>query len=256
MTDFGAELTHPLASNQLYNDYFDPFSCECRAYGRLKQEGREDLAGRAHGYLLLTPQQAAEVEENSSGLKYSQQDYEQDGSNFWGRDAEHRHLPIRAIVKELVSPKEPFTPENVPQIWNDLEDLHKLGILVRDINIFNYMGGKIIDFSRAWTTPHPFPAAIDCYTIKQALINDPLGLHTAFIEWGMSKGWKWDVIPDEMLQCTRGKGHKGPYGTDPSFYDWRKWEKNPATADAFMDRIFKDADDDLHLDSDGSSRGK
>jgi hypothetical protein len=31
----------------------------------------------------------------------------------------------------------PFTPEQVGDVWSDLEDLHKLGILVRDIKIGN-----------------------------------------------------------------------------------------------------------------------
>ena len=243
MKDFAADLIYSLASPQLYSDYFDPFSCECRAYGRLKQEGREDLAVRAHGYLLLTPRQAAEVEKRSAGPKYSQEEYEKNGVDFWGRDPERRHSPVRAIIKELVSPQDPFTPEKVPQIWNDLEDIHKLGILVRDINTFNYLGGKIIDFSRAWTTPHPFRAAMDDYTIRRALSSDPRGLQKAFVEWGMSRGWDWDVIPEEMMQCTRGKGKDGPYGADPSFYDWLKWEKDPAAAEAFMDGIFEDEND-------------
>jgi hypothetical protein len=104
MSDFGTELTHRLVSNQLYNDYFDPFSCECRAYGRLKQEGREDLALRAHGYLLLTPQQGDEVEKKTFGYLWG----DENGFNFWGRDAEHRHLPIRAIVKETRRPVLPI----------------------------------------------------------------------------------------------------------------------------------------------------
>jgi hypothetical protein len=241
MKDLGIDLIWRLASAQLYSDYFDPFHCECRVYGRLKQEGREDLAARAHGYLFLTPQQAAEVEERSGRPKFSQEEYEEDDTDFWGRDTEHRHLSVRAIVKELVSPQDPFTPEDVPQIWDDFEDLHKLGILVRDINTFNYMGGKVIDFSRAWTTPHPFPIGMDDYTIKRALHHEPLQLQKAFIEWGLSRDWDWDIIPEEMMRCTRGEGQDGPYGTDPSFYDWWKWEKDPDAADAFMKCIFKDA---------------
>ncbi|KAH6850897.1 kinetochore Sim4 complex subunit FTA2-domain-containing protein [Chaetomium sp. MPI-CAGE-AT-0009] len=239
------DLVYKLASAQLYSDYFDPFNCECRVYGRLKQEDREDLAVRAHGYLFLTPEQAAEVEERTSMPKYPEEN-EQDGVDFWGRDTELRHLPVRAIVKELVSPQDPFTPEAVPQIWDDLEDLHKLGILVRDINTFNYMGGKIIDFSRAWTTPHPFPAAMGDYTIKRTLKMEPLGLQKAFIEWGLSRNWDWDIIPEEMMRCTRGEGRDGPYGTDPSLYDWWKWEKDPDAADAFMASIFEDAENDPH----------
>lgn len=44
-----------------YINYLDPFHCECRVYGRLKQEGREDLAVRAYGYVLLTQAQERQV---------------------------------------------------------------------------------------------------------------------------------------------------------------------------------------------------
>lgn len=50
-------MSGPEPSPQEYVNYLDPFHCECRAYGRLKQENREDLAVRAHGYLLLTYEQ-------------------------------------------------------------------------------------------------------------------------------------------------------------------------------------------------------
>lgn len=50
----GSALNHPLKTPQLWIDYFDPFNCECRVYGRLREEGREDLAVRAYGYLLLS----------------------------------------------------------------------------------------------------------------------------------------------------------------------------------------------------------
>jgi hypothetical protein len=59
-------LMLPLARPGLYTDYMDPFNCECRAYGRLKDENRGDLAVRAHGYLFLTAEQEAEVIERCS----------------------------------------------------------------------------------------------------------------------------------------------------------------------------------------------
>ena len=34
-------------------DYSDPFNAECRAFARLKELGREDLAVRVHGYVSL-----------------------------------------------------------------------------------------------------------------------------------------------------------------------------------------------------------
>ncbi|KAK3905038.1 hypothetical protein C8A05DRAFT_31137 [Staphylotrichum tortipilum] len=60
-TTVASYLSRPLLSPQCYLDYFDPLSCECRAYARLIQENRTDLAVRAYGYLLLTPGQEAEV---------------------------------------------------------------------------------------------------------------------------------------------------------------------------------------------------
>ncbi|KAG7291064.1 hypothetical protein NEMBOFW57_001074 [Staphylotrichum longicolle] len=215
----------------LYADYFDPFNCECKAYGRLKQENREDLAIRAHGYLLLTPEQEAEVEKKATGVK----DPEQASWNFWGRAPEHRYLPVRAILKDLIRPQDPFSPGHVSDMWSDLEDLHRLDIIVRDINVFNYLGGKMIDFSRAWTTPHPFPTAMASYGVKRARKSDPMNLHKALIEWGMERRWDWDVIPEELIKRAAGMGTNGRYGVNPSRYDWRKWEKDPAAADTFME---------------------
>ncbi len=57
----GRGLTRELATPRLYLDYLDPFNCECRAYGRLRDEKCEDLAVRAHGYLLLTTAQEMEI---------------------------------------------------------------------------------------------------------------------------------------------------------------------------------------------------
>ncbi|KAJ0116817.1 hypothetical protein J7T55_009968 [Diaporthe amygdali] len=93
-----------------YVDYYDPFNCECRAYG----------------------------------------------DRPWGRWEEHRGQPIRAIVKELAEDDDLDEAFNTGRIststmWRDLEDLHALGILVRDIYLDNYIGGRLVDFSRAWT---------------------------------------------------------------------------------------------------------
>jgi hypothetical protein len=42
---------------------------------------------------------------------------EVDGEGPWGREEEHRQLPIRAIVKDLVTHPDPFTPSQVPDMW-------------------------------------------------------------------------------------------------------------------------------------------
>lgn len=57
------------------------------------------------------------------------------------------------------------------------------------------------------------------------------------IGWAASGGWNWDdvEIPEDLQDCASGKGQNGDgFGTDPTHYDWRKWEKNLGAVDAFM----------------------
>ncbi|SPQ27553.1 febd0a39-ca67-42db-b811-ab1929376945 [Thermothielavioides terrestris] len=154
----GADLTTPLANPQLYVDYFDPFNCECRAYGRLKEAKREDLAVKAHGYLLLTPQQEIELERRVTAIDPDPlpdaNASELTGHNFWTRHEQHRGLPVRAIVKDFV-PGDRLTSAQVRAMWPDLQELHSLGILVGDTHGGNYLGGKLVDFSRSLTMYHP-----------------------------------------------------------------------------------------------------
>ncbi|KAK3291783.1 kinetochore Sim4 complex subunit FTA2-domain-containing protein [Chaetomium fimeti] len=227
--DLAGHLVRDLSSPRFYTDYFDPFSCECRAYGRLKEENREHLAVRSHGYLLLTPAQELEITRSIAGSEPSR-------SNIWDRSEEHQHLPIQAIVKDLAESQEPFTAKQVPDMWADLKELHELGILVRDIRIFNYLGGKLIDFSRSWSTPHPGYAALYWADEGEERSGDAHGLNKAVIEWGIGNHWDWDevVIPDEMVNCASGRG-PNQYGVDPRLYNWLKWEKNPVAASAFLE---------------------
>ncbi|KUI60277.1 hypothetical protein VP1G_07510 [Cytospora mali] len=137
-------LARRLAKPQLYIDYFDPFNCECRVYGRLKQEKCEDLAVRCHGYLLLTPKQEVEITKKIAGKDYELDSTEKlEGWNLWDRYEQHRGQPIRAIVKELIDDgkgygAKPFEAAQIPRLWGDPERLQSLGILVRDIHIGNY----------------------------------------------------------------------------------------------------------------------
>lgn len=217
-------LPRTLASPQLYVDFFDPFSCECRVYGRLKEEGREDLAVRAHGYLLLTAEQEAQV------LRH---DPELDAR--WRRTEEFRHLPIRAIVKDLATDPEPFTQAHLSSMWEDLEGLHRLGILVRDIGIFDYIGGKLIDFSRSWTMPHPSLKFIHLYHIHQERRRDPSRLYGVMVDYAFGEQWDdfdWEVdIPEGLRKCQlEGAGPGDGYGIDPRNYDWARWEDDPIGA--------------------------
>lgn len=225
------DLVRDFSSSHFYTDYFDPFNCECRAYGRLKEENREHLAVRSHGYLFLTSAQELEITKLIAWPELHD-------SNLWGRGEEHRDLPIRAIVKDLAEDEEPFAAEQVSQMWADLKGLHEIGILVRDINISNYLGGKIIDFGSSWSTPHPGYAAIDRDDLLYERSEDPHGLNEAVLEWGKRNHWDWDqiVIPDELVKCASGRGPENQYGTDPGHYNWLKWEKDPAVASEFIEK--------------------
>lgn len=64
---------------------------------------------------------------------------------------------MKPVVKEYIPSTEPWTASQVPQMYSDLEALHKIGILVNDIHQGNFLGGKRINFGRgprgicAWT---------------------------------------------------------------------------------------------------------
>jgi serine/threonine protein kinase len=245
----GGYTTRRLASSQREIDYFDPFNCEYRVYGRLKQENREDLAVRAHGYLLLTQEQ--EVAFTARRTRMWGKDYVPDyaddeklnGSKYWNRQEEHRHLPVRAIVKDLCEGPgftNFFRSPQLLDMWNDLEDLHRLGILVRDVTPDNYIAGKLVDFSQSWTVPTPCLEVIALAYLDDERQADPLGLQSAILDLGLSNSWKWGevVIPKELQDCAsgEGKGELDRFGADPTAYDWRKWEEDVEAADTFMEQ--------------------
>lgn len=147
---------------QEYLNYLDPFNNECRVYGRLKQEKSDDIAVRAHGYILLTPEQEQRVT-GGHGREYVDPEtqtglgnYELDEESLWYRRGCNRHEHLRAIIKDFVDESTPdFEKSQILQMYDDIETLHSFGILIRDIPPGNYLGGKLIDFSRSWTMYHP-----------------------------------------------------------------------------------------------------
>lgn len=236
-----SHFARELSSPHFYSEYIDPFNCECRAYGRLKEENRDHLAIPAHGYLLLTPAQELEITALILGCGRAPPADPRatlKGRDVWRRHEEHRGLPICAIVKEIAEGAGPFAPEDVPQMWADLEALHGAGILVRDIHAYNYIGGRLVDFSRAWTTPHPGYTALDLDDVRDERRDDPDGLYQAVTFWGKEAGWGDDyvaqLVPEELVKCALGNG-TDRYGTDPRAYNWLKWEKDPVAVDLFIE---------------------
>ncbi|KAH6851107.1 kinetochore Sim4 complex subunit FTA2-domain-containing protein [Chaetomium sp. MPI-CAGE-AT-0009] len=230
----GGDLTRRLANPQLYVDYFDPFNCECRAYGRLKEESCEDLAIKAYGYLLLTPEQETGLARKVTGESDPR---ELNRLNFWRRHEQHRGLPVRAIVKELV-PSEALTPNHVQGMWADLKSLHSLGIFVRDTHGGNWLGGKLVDFSRSWTMYHPALVQIHDRTLQDLILEELQDLLDHYYFLANSYATRTIVIPHDLetfcSDCT------AEYKSLPRAYNWLKWEKNADAAKAYTEeRLFE-----------------
>ncbi|KAJ0106766.1 hypothetical protein J7T55_001290 [Diaporthe amygdali] len=204
-----------------YIDYLDPFHCECRAYGRLKQEDRQDLAIRAHGYILLTQAQEQHVTE-ALGEEYV--DWEEhpeplDCSGVFTRWEDHRHYRVRAIVKEYVPSLEPWTASQIPRMYADLEDLHKLGILVRDIHEGNYLSGKLVDFSQAWAMYHPCLDRGTPRGVYERRKDEPQKFEEMVEVWAATEKIKIEK-PAGLLKWHSGQ--ESDFGFDPRQYRWQE----------------------------------
>lgn len=257
-------LHRPALTPQQYIDYLDPFNCECRAYGRLKQENSEELAVRAHGYLLLTREQEREVTER---LHQDYVDWENhpdllDCAGVLPRWEAHRHERLRAIVKEYVKPEpdsgciQPWTASQIPQMHADLERLHELGIVVRDLHAGNYLRGKLVDFSMAWTMYHPGLDRATPTGVKRWRKRDPEAFE------GMIDQWAFDVQETDEVERlwtpAMSKWREGDFGVDARLYDWRKWErdggrKNPMAGhdDGEMLERARSVEEQLQIAADG-----
>lgn len=206
-------------------------------YGRLKAEGREDLAVKAHGYLLLSPEQEIEVTKLIAGPKYTPLDPEEefDADAIWDRCDEHQGEPIRAIVKDLAMEDEAFELAQIPSIWNDLKQLHSLGILVRDIHSGNYLGGKLVDFSLAWTMYHPCLAHISQSWISQFRREEAHKLEVMF-----DNEYPFDEfdVPQDLQACA-GNHNRCP--TDPRNYQWLKKVDGKEVEKHVREELYADA---------------
>ncbi|CAG7559536.1 unnamed protein product [Fusarium equiseti] len=166
-----ANHTHPPAVMDALRGQATSFNAECRVYGRLKELGKEDLAVKAHGYLRLfvTPEfqqqwkmavatrypgdellkamynsasRVLEIEDSPNQPIYAiVKDYVQDHRDNYRNATEEREMKQRQI-------------KHIPQMLRHLHQLHKCGIVVRDLKDQQYYEGQIADFSHAWTVPH------------------------------------------------------------------------------------------------------
>lgn len=197
------------------------FNCECRAYGRLQETGREDMAVRAHGYVLLTPKQKAGL------LERHTMDFEP-----YNADEIPEAHRIPAIVKDYVGSDVPFVPSMIPKMMRHVKEFHKIGILLHDVKSMNYLNGLFCDFSYSWTAPH---FMMDKHDPRARLSVDADDAYSDFVYFdAMIDEWNEDYprkhIWHRFLRNVDYKRerlrHKGwdsppPLRWIPADYDWQ-----------------------------------
>ncbi|KAI1032909.1 hypothetical protein LB504_006315 [Fusarium proliferatum] len=141
------------------------FHNECRAFGRLKELGQEHLAVKVHGYLrLYLPQIDEQIQ---AAVQNSLPEAIFPSVEVMEMEDDEVDLPIMAIVKDWIpnhrTPTGGMTREaeqrqikHLPRMLRNLRQLHKCGIVVRDLKSQQYYEGQLCDLSHAWTIPHIF----------------------------------------------------------------------------------------------------
>lgn len=235
-----------------FYDYSEPFSCECRAYGRLQEAGYEELAVRCYGYLLLD-----EEHERAFRTQFSDMRIEFDGNMersggdeqrtlFLGRDG--RAPPIRGIVKEFglgLGYEENLRPALARKVLRDVVKLQQLGIIHIDVGCRQIIDDKLVDFSTAMTTPHflitpelnprltpEMISALEYETFKVSL-SDYLEFDDMMSDWNREHAAQRGRISVNAFPGGRGCGMKHNLRSkaarervytfvDPRKYDWRR----------------------------------
>jgi hypothetical protein len=153
--------------DEIVLSHLDPFYRECRAFGRLVEEGRDhELAVRCYGYFLLPKSIERRL-------------HRQFGIHDWRRQPEHSKEPLRAIVKDYIWHKSAYGRNplrQLPVMRSRIEQLHNLGIYNMDIREDNYRNSRLFDFSLAITSPH-ISLSLRLWSIEKIErdINDDLG---------------------------------------------------------------------------------
>lgn len=230
---------------KLLTAQWHPFNAECRAYARLKEAKKEHVAVRCHGYLCLTEAQKKELEQRFDITSWWADDYltEFDGPYYpiYQQKLEQEgRRSLRAIVKEFITGDAPFGPEHAPAMVSDLNQIHRAGIMVHDLNEDAYVAGKLVDFSKAVVVPHimfdPRLLGDPNDTARGEVIEDLALLKARFREWN-EEHEEGPVIlcdPFEAFHAVR-KLRRGPLTRDelvarcfnPLKIKWQKFSRRP-----------------------------
>jgi hypothetical protein len=147
-----------------FYNYMEPFSCECRAFSRLREAGREELAIRCFGYVLLDEEHERAMRTRFPDVDIEWAGYEDNRGRFLGRN--DRLPPFRCIIKQFGlaykeeeegeegDGKQRLQPPVLRKMLRDIRALQQLGIIRLDVSVRQLVDGKISDFSHAVTVPH------------------------------------------------------------------------------------------------------
>lgn len=201
----------------------------------LEEAGKEHLAVRCYGYTILTASQEKELADRFGIQSWWDDDYDIEPS-----DPQYDQGPRRAIVKDFVQSDRPFDLKDAPRMIRDLKQLHRLGIVVHDLNEDAYAGGKLIDFSKAITVPHimfEIPLGRDLDYVGRSEVHGDLSLLGGrFDDWNEDHEDGPQILcrplPDIRLQERLIMGRKTELGIilsclNPRDINWRRFTTTP-----------------------------
>ncbi|KAI1659572.1 hypothetical protein F4813DRAFT_401561 [Daldinia decipiens] len=164
----------------------EPFSCECRAYGRLQETGNEELAIECFGYILLS-----EANEHAMVTKFGNPDVFFTGDLDYGEETELRTRflgkdgrapPLRGIVKRFGRPdEEDLSVDLVQKIFQDVIKLQTLGIFAVDVHLNPHLTPDMISDMERFA----FALAVYDYRKFEDMVND----------WNFDHGDQKGMIP-------------------------------------------------------------
>ncbi|KAK7991490.1 hypothetical protein PG988_000284 [Apiospora saccharicola] len=195
--------------------YMHPFNCEARAYARMQETNKEHLAIACHGYILLDQEQQRALRAKDKTCDWVKDWYYRD---------KYAGQPVQALVKDYIDfdhvgyrESDPDanwrritraidSPRTARTLLSNMNTLHQIGILHRDINSSNVTQGRFLDFSTAWTKPHP---CLNTDQIESA--RDPfdqLGITDAYDVDYMIELWNRNHPPKFHLWFRAAQNHK------------------------------------------------
>ncbi|KAF4952676.1 hypothetical protein FGADI_6566 [Fusarium gaditjirri] len=150
--------------------YSEPFSCECRAFGRLQEAGHEELAVECFGYILLDDAHEKAMMDQFAHLPAHKLNFTYDGYHDEDEDEYYKDPnlqdmrsrfrcsdgslpPLRGIVKEFGESKD-LDHKGAKRLLRDIKYVQQLGITDLDLAHRQIINGKLSDFSTAITIPH------------------------------------------------------------------------------------------------------